>query len=211
LDKKIRVLLVSIFLFNVINFNMVYGVSYEVKPYDVLPTSCNETTGATIICNVTYLYDINDGEVVLINESNTKPAFSYECNFTDLDRNYDGIELNIYYQYTGNNAHNVTFEVYDWTLGRFKRIAYFANNAPIFYWLNISINMWNRDALMNNGTVYTRIIHNSSGNPQHIFEIDYYKITYYKVLIGANIEAGTIILFLIPIISVILMIIMFRK
>jgi hypothetical protein len=112
-----------------------------------------------------------DGLIMNLTEVVGAPAFEIRFNWTGLPDNLTAINILMRAFYTGNLAHTVEIQIWNFTGNNWEFLELIPSNAG-FNWYNNSVSAL-RGSFLNNGSVWVRVIHISAGNINHLMEFDY--------------------------------------
>lgn len=113
-----------------------------------------------------------DGHILSLAEVSGSPGYNYTFNFTDSINTNQNITLYINSSYDGNTAHSRTVGFLNKTSGSCDMQKTISLTS--YSMIKTSINASNVSSyIFSDGTVHLCGIHASSGNPTHIWNIDY--------------------------------------
>jgi hypothetical protein len=147
------------------------GTFRAVLSYVYYPVSSFNNITGVVSGNLSDIRFPNDGLIMNLTEIVGSPAFDIRFNWTGLPDNLTALNLFMRAYYTGNLAHNVTIEVWNFTGGYFQILRQLPSGGG-FQFFNMSLSAL-RNSYLNNGSVWVRIIHYSAGNINHLMEFDY--------------------------------------
>ncbi len=154
-------------------------------------TEINATVGTVDGGNVNSTLDI-DGDTFNVSETTGDPAFVISFNFTGVPQTADCIWVLINSFYTGNQRHDLTVQLYNFSAPGWAVIG-LISDATGFEWVNSSIYALRipNDFVDSSGSVLGRIFHAAPGNINHDILIDYLKIIA-KIPAGPTPGAGIV-------------------
>lgn len=171
--------------FTLSNFEKVYFIT-EIEDEEIVyqnvtgawieynATSINVTVGTHDAGFLNSTYFKGDSNIYNITETTGSPAWDIEYNFTGLPTDKDSMIclcVDHWLYYSGNEQHDIHFEVYNYTSTSWIRIGWIEDMSQ-FGWMNFTIQCIPTD-LIDNGSVRSRIIHEDNGNINHKIYIDY--------------------------------------
>ncbi len=114
----------------------------------------------------------DDADRVGINEVSDAPGFDIIWDFNGLPANIGSFGIRVNGYYVGNPAHIVTVWAYNYTQGIWQRLTSAANDMPSSGGDQDYLWMVPGTDFVSAGNFRFRIIHSSSGNPNHDLLID---------------------------------------
>ena len=139
-------------------------------------TSINVNVGTHDAGNLASTF-VLDGDTYDISETVGAPAWLISFNWTNVDQNANSMWVVLYSFYSGNQAHDIDLQLYNFTSTSWADIAHMPDMVG-FEWINASIYDLRipNDFINSTGAVLGRIIHVDAGNINHDILIDFLRL-----------------------------------
>jgi hypothetical protein len=129
-------------------------------------------TGAIEAGGIADLVELDDVELIL-DENTGTPGFSYDFQFGNLEAVPSfNLYLNFHGFYSGNLGHNVKIQQYNYVSLSFVDITANPGDIPDSAETTYQFTLIAQALYVSNGKTVIRIIHTSSGNPNHRLHLD---------------------------------------
>lgn len=134
-------------------------------------------TGAVEAGGIADLVEMDDIELVLT-ESTGSPGFSYDFMFGDIEAVPSfNLYLNFHGFYSGNLGHSIKIQQYNYVSLAFVNITADPKDIPDGAEATYQFTLIAQPLYVSGGKTVIRIIHTSSGNPNHRLNIDQMYLT----------------------------------
>ncbi len=131
--------------------------------------------------------EFDDVDYYLVNEDIGIEGFDVRFNFTNIPNNTISLSHRILCEYEGNPAHDVNIEVFNFTNDMWVNSIHVPEHS--LRWDNNSMSLNSID-FNNDGDVWLRIVHYTSGVETHYLNVDYFQL---KAFIPVNTGEGGLI------------------
>lgn len=103
------------------------------------------------------------------------PGFDMRYNFTGIPENISCINILIRAEYSGNLAHVVWVEAFNFSSGQWRELMLIPDNLN-YEWFNCSLSAFAPTDFLNNGSVWIKVDHESAGNINHVLWLDFIQL-----------------------------------